>query len=64
MLTFQRAVAVEPWTDLSIEMKASVAPAASYNTRFLILGGALLAFLVLALAMRALRSNAEEPANP
>ena len=61
VLTFQRAVAVEPRTDLSIEMKASVAPAASYNTRLLILGGALLAFLVFALAMRALRNNGEEP---
>jgi hypothetical protein len=60
VLTFQRAVAVDKWTDLRIEMKGTVAPAASLNTRVLILAGTLLAFVILALALRTLRPDAEE----
>ena len=65
VLTFQRAVAVEPWTDLSIALTASIASAASFNTRLLILAATLLAFALFALALRTLRpdTEAEEPAD-
>jgi hypothetical protein len=63
LLTFKRAVAVEPWTDLSIALTASIASAASFDTRLLILAATLLAFALFALALRTLRpdTEAEEP---
>ena len=59
VLTFQRAVAVEPWTDLRIALNASMARTSSYNTQLLILGGALLAFALFALAARSPRTLEE-----
>ena len=61
VLTFKRAVAVEPRTDLSIGLNASMGATASLGTRLLILAGALLAFAIFALALRSLRTNGEEP---
>ncbi|MGA3179583.1 MAG: hypothetical protein ABSF38_04490 [Verrucomicrobiota bacterium] len=55
LLTFQRAVAVDPWTDLRIGLQASIARTASLNTRLLILAAALLAFALFALAARSAR---------
>jgi len=60
VLTFQRAVAVEPRTDLRIGLTASIGSAAPAGTRLLILAGALLAFAVFALAQRSLRPEGEE----
>ena len=62
VLTFQRAVAVDPWTDLRIALNATIASAASFNTRLLILAATLLAFGIFALALRTLRPDTEEPA--
>ena len=55
VLTFQRAVAVEPRTDLRIGLTASIGAAAPAGTRLLIL-----AFAVIALAQRSLRPDGEE----
>ncbi|MGD1083846.1 MAG: hypothetical protein ABSA47_03740, partial [Verrucomicrobiota bacterium] len=59
VLTFRRAVAVEPWTDLRVALNASMARTASCNTQLLILGGVLLAFALFALAARSLRIRGE-----
>jgi hypothetical protein len=60
VLTFRRAVAVEPRTDLRIGLTATIGAAAPAGTRLLILAGALLAFAVFALALRSLRPDGEE----
>jgi hypothetical protein len=61
VLTFQRAVAVDPWTDLHIGLNASMGATAPVGTRLLILTGALLAFAIFALVLRSLRIGAETP---
>lgn len=61
VLVFQRAVAVDPWTDLNLHLNASIVPAASLRTQLLILCGTLLAFTLFALALRSLRLGGEEP---
>ena len=63
VLVFQRAVAVDPWTDLNLRLSASIVPAASLRTQLLILCGTLLAFTLFALALRSLRLGGEEPAD-
>ena len=52
MLTFKRAVAVDPWADLSIGLTASPVATASFGTRLMILACAILAFIVLGMACR------------
>jgi hypothetical protein len=52
LLTFQRAVAVDPWTDLRIGLNASIARTASFHTELLVLAGALFAFALFAVAAR------------
>jgi len=64
VLTFQRAVAVEPRADLRIGLNASLGATASMRARLLILGGALLAFVVFALALRSWRPDGEEATTP
>lgn len=44
VLTFKRAVAVEPWADLQIGLQAAIVPAASTPARILVLALALLVF--------------------
>jgi hypothetical protein len=62
LLTFQRAVAVDPWTDLRISLNAAIVPSASLGARLLILSATLLAFLLFALALRSLRLAGVSPA--
>jgi hypothetical protein len=52
VLTFKRAVAVDPWADLKIDLKASAARAASWTVRALILAGTALALFLFAAAAR------------
>ncbi|HWW02358.1 MAG TPA: hypothetical protein VNZ64_21850 [Candidatus Acidoferrum sp.] len=52
VLTFKRAVAVDPWADLKIDLKASVARAASWGVRVMILAGTALVLLLLGGAAR------------
>jgi hypothetical protein len=59
VLTFQRAVAVDQWADLNIQLDASIAEASSPSNRLLIIGGTLLAFALCALALCSLRRNGE-----
>jgi hypothetical protein len=61
VLTFQRAVAVEPWADLNLRLEASIVPAASVAARLLVLAGTLFAFALFALALRSLRPGAGQP---
>jgi len=61
VLTFQRAVAVEPWADLNLRLDASIVPAASVSARLLVLAGTLLAFALFALALRSLRPGGDLP---
>jgi hypothetical protein len=63
VLTFRRAVAVEPWTDLHLGLNATLARTASPNTQLLILAGVLLAFALFAAAARSLRVRGEERAD-
>ena len=59
VLTFKRAVVVEPWADLQIRLAATAAKAASWGARLLILAGTLLVLAAFAGAARAFR-----PASP
>jgi hypothetical protein len=52
VLTFKRAVAVEPWADLKIGLQASVARTASVAIRALILAGALVVFAIFGAGLR------------
>ncbi|MGA2747625.1 MAG: hypothetical protein ABSG59_02535 [Verrucomicrobiota bacterium] len=52
VLTFKRAVAVDPWADLSISLTASPVATASLATRLALLAGAIVVFVVLGLASR------------
>jgi hypothetical protein len=53
VLTFKRAVAVEPWADLGIKVEASLAPEFPMGTRCLILAGTFGVFALVARARRA-----------
>jgi hypothetical protein len=55
LLTFKRAVAVEPWADLNIGLQASVARTASIPLRLLLLAGSVAVFALFGLAWRAPR---------
>jgi hypothetical protein len=52
VLTFKRAVAVEPWADLKIGLQASMPRTASITLRMLILVGALVVFAVFGMGSR------------
>jgi hypothetical protein len=54
VLTFKRAVAVEPWADLKIHLQASMARTASVTLRMLVLAGTLVVFAIFELAFRGL----------
>jgi hypothetical protein len=53
VLTFKRAVAVEPWADLNIGLQASVTRPASPLLRLLVLTGALVAFVIFGAGLAA-----------
>ncbi len=55
VLTFQRAVLVEPWADLNIGLAASAARSASLTARFLVLLGTLMMLALLAWAAGSFR---------
>jgi hypothetical protein len=59
VLTFHRAVLVDPWTDLKIQVKAATARTASPFRRLLILGGTFLVLGALAWAARWVRPQVE-----
>jgi hypothetical protein len=50
VLTFKRAVAVEPWADLQIGLRMAMTQTAPMTLRLLVLGGVLIVFSVLALS--------------
>lgn len=52
MITFRRAVAVDPWADLQIGLKASAVTTASWSMRLLILGTVLVLLAILAQAAK------------
>jgi len=57
VLTFKRAVAVEPWADLKVNLQATVARTASLTLRLLILAGALAVFGIFGPGLRAARTE-------
>ncbi|MGO8698551.1 MAG: hypothetical protein ACLQVY_12620 [Limisphaerales bacterium] len=57
LLTFKRAVAVEPWADLNIGLQASVTRTASVPLRLFVLAGSLAVFALFGLGWRAPRSE-------
>ncbi|EDY19648.1 hypothetical protein CfE428DRAFT_2824 [Chthoniobacter flavus Ellin428] len=59
LLTFSRAVAVDPWADLQVEIQAKAAATVSWFTRFLILLGTL---VILALFSRGAGVFRQKPA--
>ncbi len=63
VLTFNRAVTVEPRADLKIGLQASVARTASVFLRLLILAGALALFVIFGPALRSAldASNTRQP---
>ncbi len=60
MLTFTRAVVVDPWADLHIGLDAVAVRAASWTVRILILCGTFIILSLFAFAARSFRNN--EPA--
>jgi hypothetical protein len=61
VLTFKRAVAVEPWADLNISLQASMARTASVTIRVLILAGALVIFAIFGADLRPLLMRETRP---
>jgi len=57
VLTFKRAVVVDPWADLRIDLQAKAAKAASWGVRVLILAGTLLFLIGFASAASSFRRN-------
>jgi hypothetical protein len=55
VLTFKRAVVVDPWADLQIHLAASAARAASWGVRLFILAATLVILAVFAWAARGFR---------
>jgi hypothetical protein len=54
VLTFKRAVAVEPWADLNIRLQASMARTAPFTVRLLVLAGTLVVFAIFGPGLRPL----------
>ena len=61
VLTFKRAVVVDPWADLQIRLAATAAKAASWGVRLLILAATLVILAVFAWAARAFRPANRTP---
>jgi hypothetical protein len=61
VLTFKRAVVVDPWADLEIRLAASAVKAASGGVRFLILAATLVILAGFAWAARAFRTDKPNP---
>ncbi len=57
VLTFKRAVAVDPWADLKIALQATVTRTASSTLRLLILAGALIVFAIFGPGLRATQTE-------
>ena len=57
LLTFHRAVVVDPWADLRIRLKAKSGAAASWAARGVILGGTFVALAILAWMGKSLRAR-------
>jgi hypothetical protein len=57
ILTFKRAVVVDPWADLQIRVSASAAKAASWGVRLLILAATLIFVAAVAWAARSFRQQ-------
>ena len=57
LLTFKRAVAVDPWADLKIGIEATATQAASWRTRLLILAATLLVLTLFSAMTRSFRRN-------
>ena len=55
VLTFKRAVVVDPWADLQIRLSATAAKAASWGVRLLILAATLALLAAFAWAARSFR---------
>ncbi len=62
VLTFKRAVAVEPWADLNIHLQASMARTASLTLRILSLAGTLVVFAIFGPGLRPLLVQKQERA--
>jgi hypothetical protein len=62
VLTFRRAVAVDPWADLRIGLTGSLASATSHQGQFQIIAVAFIAFALLGFALRFVRTAREERA--
>ena len=54
-LTFRRAVVVDPWADLRIDLTTQSAAATSWSLRVVVLGFTLLLLVAISLGARALR---------
>jgi len=61
VLTFKRAVVVDPWAYLEIRLAATAAKAASWGVRLLILAGTLVVLALFAWAARAFRPANRTP---
>jgi len=64
LLTFNRAVVVDPWADLRIHLAATAAKAASFSVRLLILAATLLILTAFASSARSFRAAKPNPARP
>ena len=58
VLTFKRAVVVDPWADLKIRLEATAAKAASWGIRLLILAATLVFLAGVVFAVRSIRPQA------
>jgi hypothetical protein len=61
VLTFKRAVVIDPWANLRIHLKATAARVASWALRFLILAGTAVFLGLCAWMVRSLRVNGQHP---
>jgi hypothetical protein len=63
VLTFRRAVAVEPWADLNIHLQASMARTKLVSVRMLVLAGTLVIFAIFGRGLRPLLIRKQERAS-
>ena len=59
LLTFKRAVLVDPWAELQVDLKVSAIKAASLGARALMLAGTFVLLFAFGLAARSGRGNRE-----
>jgi hypothetical protein len=62
LLTFKRAVVVDPWSDLKIGLAAKAAKVASWSVRLLILTGTFIVLAAFAWMARTFHRSQSEPA--